>query len=219
MPGPFDKSTVISMLADLKRRDPHFEVFGADAHRYELNPPLPVQQVAAFETQHRVKLPEDYRRFITEIGNGGAGPYYGVFRFGEHDDGDDFRPWDGGYLVGDLSAEFPHQEEWNLPAAFWARMPHPGPDIPVDEEDRMMEAWVKELDENYWNPEIMRGAIPICHLGCAIRHWLVIHGRQRGFVWADDRVDNRGIAPLKTDSRQLTFADWYTMWLRHPLKI
>jgi len=207
------------MLSDLKHNDPCFKVFGSGAHRYELNPPLPVSEIEAFESQYKVRLPEDYRRFITGIGNGGAGPYYGVFRFGEQDDGHSFRSWEGGYLVGDLSAEFPHQEAWNLPESFWERRPNPGPETSIEEEDRLMEAWDKELDVYYWYPRIMNGAIPICHLGCALRHWLVINGPQRGSVWEDKRVADHGIAPLKAAGSPLTFADWYMSWLANPLVV
>ncbi len=63
-----------------------------------------------------------------------------------------------------------------------------------------MEAWDREVEAHYWNPAIMDGAIPICHKGCALRQWLVIHGEQRGFVWDDLRVDNAGIAPVLGES-------------------
>jgi hypothetical protein len=45
-------------------------------------------------------MPEDYWPFITEIGNGCAGPWYGVLPFGKDDD-DRERASSG--LVGDLS--------------------------------------------------------------------------------------------------------------------
>jgi hypothetical protein len=220
MAASLDKQTVIDLLADLKRTDRQFKNFGSGAHRYELNRPLPQADIEAFESEHNIRLPEDYRFFITEIGNGGAGPYYGLFPFGYQDDLRGFSPWENGYIVGDLSAEFPHQDKWNLPDSFWEQMPDPGPEVSLEEEHRMMEAWDKELEKHYWNPKIMNGAIPICHLGCALRQWLVVNGAQKGFVWADDRVDHAGIYPLHGEQdRQRTFSDWYMSWLRKPFRI
>ena len=54
------------------------------------------------------RLPDDYRHFITEIGNGGSVPYYGMFPLGYMDDAFDVAPWDKPYsIVGELAAEFP----------------------------------------------------------------------------------------------------------------
>ena len=66
----------------------------------------------------------------------------------------------------------------------------------------------------------MNGAIPICHLGCAYRQWLVINGEQRGYVWCDERVDDKGVYPLRDEGgMQTTFADWYMTWLHKSLKV
>ncbi|GGU93407.1 hypothetical protein GCM10010182_06210 [Actinomadura cremea] len=54
--------------------------FGAEAHRFELKPPLPEAVVAEFEERHEVALPPDYRLFITELGAEGAGPGYRLCR-------------------------------------------------------------------------------------------------------------------------------------------
>jgi hypothetical protein len=36
--------------------------------------------LAAFESTNRIGLPNDYRQFLAMIGNGGAGPFYGLAR-------------------------------------------------------------------------------------------------------------------------------------------
>jgi len=209
-----DPAMVREKVRELKARDRTFRVFGSGFHGYRLNRPLSEAQVAAFEGQCRVRLPADYRLFLTEVGNGGAGPFYGVDRLGELEG----RPWQGNMAVGDLSAPFPHREAWNLPASFWDQKPNGDIQRPEEEEYTLSEEWEARLNREYWAPAIMNGAIPICHLGCAQWHWLVVTGERSDEVWADDRVDERGIWPLRgRDGRPLTFASWYTGWLDHAL--
>jgi hypothetical protein len=52
--------------------------FGADTHGYVPGEPLPDAAVAEFEERHGTVLPASYRLFLTELGNGGAGPGYGL---------------------------------------------------------------------------------------------------------------------------------------------
>ncbi len=218
MAGILDKSTVILRLAYLDRKDPRRKIFGANGHDYKLRPTVPISVIELFEERHGISLPHDYRSFIAEIGNGGAGPVYGLLPFGKDDDD---RNWESGGLVGDLSKPFSHTGAWNLPESFWNGEPDPAPDTPLEEQDRLWEAWDQELEAHYWSPTIMNGAIPICHRGCALRQlrWLVINGDQTGFVWNDDRVDDRGIAPLLGKSGEpLTFAGWYMEWLEESIR-
>jgi hypothetical protein len=72
----------ISGLGELVKRlravDRGFRVFGSKQHQYRLGRALPEAALTAFESAHRVKLPEDYRCFLGCVGNGGAGPFYGI---------------------------------------------------------------------------------------------------------------------------------------------
>ena len=74
-------------LCILKEKDKEFRVFGSFTHRYELFPPLSENQVETFEIENQIKLPAEYRLFLTEIGNGGAGPFYGIIKFEKAIDG------------------------------------------------------------------------------------------------------------------------------------
>lgn len=84
--------------------DPWCIVFGADEHRYRLNPRISIEQVRDFENTHSVSLPSDYRRFLLEAGNGGAGPAYGLY------------PLEETPFYGDLAKPFGLTEEWEMPA-------------------------------------------------------------------------------------------------------
>lgn len=162
-----DRGYILAALQKLAVTDTERQLFGSNGHDYALNPPLAEADLAAFERDAGVALPTDYRTFITKIGNGGAGPYYGVFRFGEHDDGHGFCSWEKGYLVGDFSQEFPHLEAWNLPPSFWDDEPSPPEGMPDAEADKLWAAWDAKLERDYWSTSLVKGAIPICHLGCA----------------------------------------------------
>ena len=66
------------LVKRLKAADRTYRVFGSTRHRYSFGPALPPAQMEAFESTHGVNLPLDYRCFLTTVGNGGAGPYYGL---------------------------------------------------------------------------------------------------------------------------------------------
>lgn len=196
------------LFARLRAADTRLQVFGASSHRYRLEPPLAEPALLTWEREHGVELPGEYRAFLRDLGNGGAGPAYGIFPLGLWDGaGGPLEPWAD--AVGDLRAPFPHGEAWNLPEARF--------DVPEglvgDEED----AWHSALDEEYWGA--IGGAFWICHHGCAIRTLLVVTGPERGNVWWDDRANQAGVAP-HTDAtgRHLSFGEWYREWLVNGLR-
>lgn len=46
---------------------------------YAMNPPIGPAELESLELTHRLTLPEDYRRFLLEVADGGAGPGYGLY--------------------------------------------------------------------------------------------------------------------------------------------
>ncbi len=92
----------------MRRADPNPEIFGASHHQWQLNAPASEDEIAGFERNHGVELPREYRRFLREVGNGGAGPYYGVLPLGEPSADD---------AMGELRLPFPHVSAWNDPPA------------------------------------------------------------------------------------------------------
>lgn len=59
--------------------DPERKVFGANKHQYQLNPVISLEDVQAYQKKYHVVLPSEYVFFITQVGNGGAGPDYGIY--------------------------------------------------------------------------------------------------------------------------------------------
>lgn len=66
------------LLRRLSERDRDFRTFGSDHHRYEVGPVLTEEELSCFEANHGIFLPADYRCFLSTVGNGGAGPFYGM---------------------------------------------------------------------------------------------------------------------------------------------
>lgn len=168
----------------MQAEDPGFRVFGADHHKYRLGPPLTESELQAFEQQHSVTLPADFRSFLKEAGNGGAirssahyiainagaGPSCGVM------------PLEEAVIGCDLSKPFPLTEAVDVQAI-------PG-----------IERWGDE--------EEFPGILEICYHGCATFSYLVVNGPAYGTVWITD-LDLKNF-----HCSHPSFESWYGDWLR-----
>lgn len=154
-----------------------------------INEALTEQAVLDFESKHDIKLPNDYRLFITNLFDGGVGP-------------EQIMPlefWDSvhnavylGSLGNKLSEPFLLNNEWK-------------DDYNSQEDD----------DENFEYNSVVNGTIRLCHIGCGNFLFLVVNGNEYGNIWIDDRASNGEIVPLKNglvDDR-ITFEKWYNNWL------
>jgi hypothetical protein len=177
----WDSIGVRDRLAVLAAADPAYERFGAGRHQYQLKAPIPASDIAVFEQQHGIRLPDAYRSFLTDIGSGGAGPYYGLFDWRDipirHDEV---------FAPGFLSTPFPHEEEWNPNADASSLIP----------------------DEEYWDPRWVTGSFAIVEFGCGAFFRLVVSGPATGQVWFDDRATDGGLQP--GPQFHLWYASWLT---------
>jgi hypothetical protein len=133
----------------------HAGQLGVDRHQFRLSPPASEEDVAAFEATHGIELPADYRIFLRELGDGGAGPYYGILplsRWGDH----------LGYFVEPVPGDYLARPNL-IPLAF----------------DRT-DDWNHRL--GIADDALFQGTIAICDQGCTYLALLVVSGPARGRV-------------------------------------
>ncbi|WP_223708613.1 SMI1/KNR4 family protein [Niabella beijingensis] len=201
----------LGRLSDL---DSKRQLFGAAVHNYHMNPVLRPQQIQLFEAKHRVQLPEEYVAFLTVIGDGGAGPFNGLHRL-ERGRICFFDPGEkGAHIYFDLSKPFPHTEKWNM-------------DAEMEGLDARLEAALMTGDENLeqqlfekkWElidgSEHDHGRLFIADYGGGAQISLIVNGQEKGNIWTDDRINNRGIYPSMElgNTGTISFLNWYELWL------
>lgn len=188
-------------LDKLKALDKGYRVFGADSHRYLLNKVVKEEKIKVFENKYGIQLPEEYRRFLIEVGNGGAGPYYGLQTLEDSLFIDLDYKRENEYL--NPSEPFLFIEKWNMKFA----------------GNHSNEQEYIAFEEEYFKPSWANGLLRICNFGCGVSLNLVVNGSEYGNIWADDRVNDGGIFPdlYFGQSGRTQFLDWYILWLNQSL--
>lgn len=108
----WDGAEVRTRIREMAARDQERTPFGSDTHRYELRPVLPDAEIRAFEEEHGIRLPLDYRAFAAEVGDGPAGPAHGLLPLATPrpeavDDRAVDGEWEADRLPGRLATRFP----------------------------------------------------------------------------------------------------------------
>jgi len=205
-----DKKYVLQKLEEKRQLDPNYIGFGVKRHQYKLRSPIEKAELQKLESQFQIKLPDDYRQFILNIGDGGSGPSYGLYSLRGALTGKDRTYKYPGYKMGkEITEDFIRPDE---------------------------------LAEDEWS---VSGLLILCQHGCANDDFLVINGKERGYVW--ELVEWAGYIPLlknppqipsgeglsepernKLDmewvnklyqapnTKKMTFTDWYKSWLLEP---
>jgi HEAT repeat protein len=191
---------ITSILTKLERaRRENRASFGSDAHRFALNPTLHEGAVVAFEAEHGVRLPEGYRSFVLHAGDGGAGPYYGLYPVAQWDD---FAKWVSDEPPrGWRARPSPLAPSLAYGGRRWGSVAPLGDCAPTDwianagaTSDTVHEAYV--------------GTLALGSQGCSLATLLVVSGAHAGRVVY---VDAEHQAPYFVPDAD--FLDWYERWL------
>jgi hypothetical protein len=201
-------------LIQLANLDTDCEIFGSELHQYKIHPCLSSVQIQLFEQKYNTLLPNDYRNFLLEIGNGGAGPGYGLIGIGSESEFIEvIQPKDSNFFA----KSFPLKSSWN------------DLDVMVKSKGSI----TVSIDE-YLDDKFIQGTVPIAHYSSGIFARLVLTGEQRGNIWVDERSNCGGIYPFTIQScsyfhdnpddfhfhdigEPLSFYNWYNDWLNRSL--
>jgi SMI1 / KNR4 family (SUKH-1) len=186
-------------LNELRQLDQNNDLFGSESHEYILNSVLTSDKIEQFEKRFKIKLPAEFSNFLLQIGNGGAGPYYGLLSL-EDSIFQDLDHHDDNYLLNP-EKPFLHTDKWNI-------------EFEGDEENE--DEYEKWFEDVYWQDNLIDGTIAISNYGCGIKILLVVNGIEKGNIWVDDRMNGTGIFPFDYfgNMGRITFLDWYEIWLQ-----
>jgi tetratricopeptide (TPR) repeat protein len=159
--------------------------------------PIPEAEISKFELRNNIRLPEEYRNFITNIGNGGIGPISGIEPL-------------------DVSADNKNlQLPWTNPTNFNELYKYDDAVESEDEYDERVDALFD--DENSVESAIYdakdHGVITIANDGCGANVILVINGENKGELWLDLTNNEDGLVFLTK-----SFLGWYLNWLKEQIE-
>ncbi len=220
-------------VEELKNRDIELEIFGAKHHKYLIKPCLSEKELAEFEEENALQLPDDYRTYLKFFGNGGAGPHYGVIPL-KLAVSESF-PLDVPFkftlpyfpdVEADQFFEFDHKtrttqyfftsREALIEAIYGTEELYQKATNYVDEAT--LDAFTDEQYKEYQAFTKYGGILWLCEEGCGHISFLVVRGEQYGTMWGDSTVSDYGIFPHTKKSDRVfktrrSFAEWFTEWL------
>lgn len=224
-----DIPKIRAVLDNASRWDMDLAQFACWSHAHLFNPVLPLAEAAAWEELAKAALPEDYRTYLTQLGNGGAGPAYGLFPLSLpkdeiaqllrrpciYSDGQEEK-------FQDVVQRFVHWEDfdddWSLYLDYF-------PDTPSWKDQRWQNEHRKEwgdeldrlIDQTIIFPLLHYGQYQITNEGCSGDIFIILNGSHRGYIHCATADCDAGLAfreprtfaTYKEDYLKRTFADYF----------
>ena len=194
-------------IRDLARRDPKRRLFGCELHQYGLGPCLTESELEAVESSYGIRIPSEYREFLTNVGNGGVGPGYGLEPLRPPVPSKPQANKKMGVTLRDTNGNVTHEAEVddvgvsydpdgsNNTAASNQSFPLTAPyrsitdemwDIQIPNCDDRLRSEHELKNESFKRLAFGHGVVKIAHYGSGIYAVLVVHGPFRGQVWLTD---------------------------------
>lgn len=176
-------------IQELKNKDKHFKVFGAKDHKYVLQNPISFEELEKIEKKYKIYLPDEYVAFITCLGNGGAGPDYGLYSLQKAIDETDK---DTDISKTSLFTSNKRLKEF------------------MDKNNK-----VSGADEQFCDfSKVFNGTMEINTEGCTFRNNIILNGCNAGKVIAIcwDTIEEE-IETFNCKKELVNFLDWYEKWL------
>ena len=193
------------------------------------NPPLSMEKINDFESKYDCKLPKDYVLFLNKIGNGGAAWAYGcpgIMNNQTYENGNHCCEWNEWERYQHLKYRYPYindvfqagYEKIIDPEAA-ANSPFEGPLNPGTEwTEYTHEEYVKNV-QTATDPEFIgfqekmimdhkQGTIAVGLDGCCYETFLVVNGKDRGFLYDNLEAIDKGYMKAKP------FLSWYENFVR-----
>lgn len=187
-------------LTRLIALDKKHAIFEASVHQYALNKKLPATTLTNFEKKYQLSLPAEYKEFLTQLSNGGAGPFYGLY---------DFTTAKKEALLNATLKNEKIKDPFSTSFPFSTTVAKKF----IKDYAAACEEGDEDLLQDLELPDPVTGVIFLGEYGCGWSFCLVINGEQAGTVW----WHGESMKPCFTNGKQWTFYDWYEYWLDESL--
>ena len=153
--------------------------------------------------------------FLSQVGNGGAGPFYGLYALEDslevHTDFDSPMSLNSPFPL--TQATLPNEAKLSLLEDQLEAAQEAGDE---DLETELYEQYQALLFPSEW----ANGYLHLCDYGCGISFFLVIVGEDAGTIWENRAVDAEGLMPSNEfgNTVKLDFLEWYQLWLEQALE-
>lgn len=179
-----------------------YDLIETDNYRLQVNPKIYGGDFLETQSRLGVAFPEEYRLFLTEVGDGAVFKYSSLLSLQESEK----------ILHWDIRDAFPYTRACK--PEYEGLTSEDSPEsLGQEEYDRRREWMLAWSDGRH-----MAGTWLVDDIGCGYYRHLVVNGPERGQLWEDLRAADEGIVPVMIRGKKASFLDFYEHEIRDNLR-